>query len=1176
MPIRIATWNANGFFGQPVSEEARRRLRHRRRILSARAAASDIVCLQEAHGSCEDLAELRSLFPSWLIFGSFCPVRAAGGVVVMIAANFAATFSSIVDVAIADGRVLRVLLDGPLGSLNVVCIHSNPRLSDAQRLAELRLVARNAGESANTVSVIVGDFNVQAPGEERFDLLNKAWSASDQRLAGEVEDCLGSFTEVLQPNFTRVGREGGLPRFCSRIDRLFTDMPTIDLLDAQPFGVTDCNPAAANLPSDHCAVTFVFRRLLSRPPDRVVLPTWLVKSVQFETALTSLIVNFVPDLADIVASHGELKELMHIAAIQARRALKTIEPDSAERKLYIAMKTARAIRCNDLVVFQSSLDCYAALREIFGPSAEAGRVEDGAIARLHALLHTLSVQVLDDEARALCEDVKTFDRDSQRSKVDTRLQLWRARSRKASFTAIADSEGALLTSSAAMSGALRAHWQEVFDAKPICNDTADLLIGRLAAPKLELLVLPPPDAVARYIRSMRDSAPGPDGIPYSAWLAAGALGAQSICDVFQHVLDGGAFPVDARTSLMVFISKAGKDGATAKAEEMRPISLTNTDAKLWASLLNFGLARSFEPIIDSVQKGFVRGRRGSDHVIQLDLQAHCLSMQAPNPAIILADLKAAFPSVAHAFIRKVLVKLLGSHPFCRTILQMYSGLTASILIAGCIIDSLCIGSGLRQGCPLSGTIFAICFQAWTAHVVLHAGARIPARGFRLFAFADDVAFAVADLWDALAFLADMLRALAAASGLHLNAKKTVIIPLWRSPNLPVIALRAAKIERIWRTVLVDLVGKYLGIFVGPAAEATAMQLQLREYRLRCRSISLLGGGWSQALHLHRLVAVPVLSYVMQFYRAPDPATVVEMPALATLFGTPNQAVSPAAVRHIIKLAGARADLPSLVLLSRATLARVWLQLANGPALFAEHCETMESDDSFVISQHPEWTKQLFISTLHANFAALNVILPDPCPPRGIQARIHSLLRLRAVEEPLVAFFARRLRTVFRKSSVDAMNFTAKFATINLARAAVKMNLAHLAGYIRILTNGVISSARMGREIAACHFCNQEAADDIRHWGSCPVIEAIAAECLPFLRFSPCPVDPLDSVLGAFPLSCSRSIGFVIFADLLCFTHAHKRHGDSGNPRTIARVRIRMLRTALPLLSLHFAQLCDIP
>lgn len=1091
----------------------------------------------------------------------------------MVAASFAASFTSVVDVAIVDGRILRVLLDGPLGSLNVVCIHSNPRLSDAQRLVELRLVARCAKESTNTVSIVIGDFNVPAPGEERFDLLNKSWAASDQRLAVEAEDCLANFTEILQPNFTRVGREGGLPRFCSRIDRLFTDMPTIDVLDSQPFGITDCNPAAADLPSDHCAVTFVFRRLLSRPPDRVILPAWLVKSVQFETALSSLIDDFVPDLDDIISSHGEMKEIIHIAAIRARRALKTIEPDSAERKLYIAMKVARAIRCNDLVVFQASLDCYSALREIFGPTARAGRVEDEAVSRLHDLLQSLSVQVLEDESRALCEDVQSFDRDSQRSKVDTRLRLWKARSRKASFTAIADSDGALLTSSADMSRVLRGHWQGVFDEKPICNDTADSLIDHLAAPDLALLVLPPPDAVARYIRSMRDSAPGPDGIPYSAWKATGVIGAQSIRDVLQHVLDGGAFPEDSCKSLMVFISKAGKDGLVAKADEMRPISLTNTDAKLWASLLNFGLSRCMAPCIDPVQKGFVRGRRGSDHVVQLDLRAHILSLQEHNPAIILADLKAAFPSLAHAFIRKVLGKLLGRHPFFHAIMLMYSGLTASITISGIILDILFICSGLRQGCPLSGTIFAICFQAWTAHVEYHGRGRPHARSIQLFAFADDVAFAVANLWDSLAFLAVMLKALAAASCLHLNARKTVVIPLWRSPNLEAIARRAAAIEPLWRAVLVALVGKYLGIFVGPAAVEASMQHQVREYRLRCRTISLLGGGWSQALHLHRIVAIPVLSYVMQFYRPPDPATAIEMPALATLLGTPNQAVSPAAVRHILKLSGSRADYPALVVMSRATLARMWLQLENGPAMFEQHRQAVASDDSFVVSQHPEWTKQLFIQTLHDNFAALNVILPDPCPPRGIQARIHHLLRLRAVDEPLVLFFSRRLCTVFRKPSAATMRSTAKFAVTNLASAAAKMSLAHLAGYIRILTNGVISSARMGREIAPCHFCGLAAADDIRHWGSCPVIEAIAHDCLPLLRFSPCPVDPLDSVLGACPLAKTRQIGFVILADILCFTHAHKRHGDRGSPPLLARSRLRMLRTSLPILAETFFQLC---
>ncbi len=40
-----------------------------------------------------------------------------------------------------------------------------------------------------------------------------------------------------------------------------------------------------------------------------------------------------------------------------------------------------------------------------------------------------------------------------------------------------------------------------------------------------------------------------------------------------------------------------------------------------------------------------------------------LSMQEADPVLILVDIRAAFPSLSHAFIKMVLKKLLGDHPF---------------------------------------------------------------------------------------------------------------------------------------------------------------------------------------------------------------------------------------------------------------------------------------------------------------------------------------------------------------------------------------------------------------------------------------------------------------------------------------------------------------------------------
>jgi hypothetical protein len=250
-----------------------------------------------------------------------------------------------------------------------------------------------------------------------------------------------------------------------------------------------------------------------------------------------------------------------------------------------------------------------------------------------------------------------------------------------------------------------------------------------------------------------------------------------------------------------------------------------------------------------------------------------------------------------------------------------------------------------------------------------------------------------------------------------------------------------------------------------------------------------------------MVAMPVPSYILQFYRAPTVMAPIEMPALATLLGAPNMAISPAAMRHVLALMGKNRGLPSMTLLSKATLARVWLQLENAEATFSELAHIIGSDDSFVRPQHPEWAEVVFINTLHNNFRDIRVVVPEPCPPRGLQSHINKILLLREVEEPLVLFAARRLSTTFRQKPAN-LRFTAKFCVQNLAVAARSLPLVHLAGYIRLFANAVITSARMGRIIAACHFCGALAGDDIRHWGACPAIADIANSLLLRLGFTP--------------------------------------------------------------------------
>jgi L-ascorbate metabolism protein UlaG (beta-lactamase superfamily) len=44
---------------------------------------------------------------------------------------------------------------------------------------------------------------------------------------------------------------------------------------------------------------------------------------------------------------------------------------------------------------------------------------------------------------------------------------------------------------------------------------------------------------------------------------------------------------------------------------------------------------------------------------------------------------------------------------------------------------------------------------------------------------------------------------------------------------------------------------------------------------------------------------------------------------------------------------------------------------------------------------------------------------------------------------------------------------------------------------------------------------------------------------------------------------TRSLGFVVLADIIVFSHAHKRHGDSNEALAIANTRLRMLTSNIP-------------
>ena len=152
-----------------------------------------------------------------------------------------------------------------------------------------------------------------------------------------------------------------------------------------------------------------------------------------------------------------------------------------------------------------------------------------------------------------------------------------------------------------------------------------------------------------------------------------------------------------------------------------------------------------------------------------------ISLRGRNGAIVLFDFKAAFPSLSPEFLQAMLATIGMPAEACNLVRALHHHQRCSISLAGSTYDGFAIGSGIRQGCPLSPLLFA----AATDILLRLLAKRFPAMLAR--AFADDTAAVTADIFEDADALLEVFETYARMSGLRLNLRKTVIIPLCTTP-----------------------------------------------------------------------------------------------------------------------------------------------------------------------------------------------------------------------------------------------------------------------------------------------------------------------------------------------------------------------------------------------------------
>jgi len=251
------------------------------------------------------------------------------------------------------------------------------------------------------------------------------------------------------------------------------------------------------------------------------------------------------------------------------------------------------------------------------------------------------------------------------------------------------------------------------------------------------------------------------------------------------------------------------------------------------------------------------------NVLDIDLAAHKVSVTSRSGAILLFDFKAAFASLSHDFIWDMLSSIGLSSGYIEALKLLYQNNLHFMRVGNVLVRSVSIQSGVRQGCPLSPLLFAIC-----SHLLLQKLVSIINRHGVVCAFADDTAVVVQDWVSVLPALGLIFAEFTSISGLEQNISKTVFIPLWDCKSFDALRLLIREQVPSWRDTCISFTGKYLAFSIWPKSMSSSWTIPLMKYRDRASLLRFpFGLFWN--LQVYHCFVASVLSFVMQLEADPE-------------------------------------------------------------------------------------------------------------------------------------------------------------------------------------------------------------------------------------------------------------------------------------------------------------------
>jgi hypothetical protein len=1116
--LRVVSWNINGFLHSVEGNIDRLNLQKNRVLGLTRRY--NIVTLLETHGNEGHHHTLRSLLPFWGIFMSFHATPSAGGVIMLVHPDLMGKFGSVTPHIIEPGRAMVLDFSHLSYGLRVAAVHCDCRHRPVSRQRLWRSLDAWRTPPLTGLFLLIGDLNTIAAGDSRFYPATGTFSHMNDDMEDILHESLGKhLVEFAQDSYTRRGLDDGHFKVLSRIDRCFSNLDTLSAIDCKIKSGVEWPLASGYDPSDHVPV-FVVIQAPSLRPSLPSVPLWVAQLPLFPEMVQTML-DYMPAATSVHQQVVLVKEAMYSAAIELRETSGQLGATSIAEKLYWATRALRALRrCDDALARK----CCLAVPELRLAISD----QEVCFQVIVEVVQAFSLTDLVTQIEEVEEDTELPPAEKSRrtAKLRRLSDAWGRTRRRLTLSSILGPEGLPILDDTEATAALHDAWAPTFGKTDFDQEGSDQLLLH-AGPPLE--VAPSPMNLEEFtsmVSRTGNSAPGPDGIVYAAWRLAPACCAKALHELYLDIFAGTPPPSGFNNTNMVFIPKPSGDPLETLCARapgaLRPISLANADNKVIAMAFARPLGDVASRWCSGDQFGFIAGRSIWDAVMLFEAAALHLSRRDADAGLLFIDFRAAFPSILHGWIRQALLATGLPETFVTAFLFLYIDVFAMICFGNGAASWLAMLSGIRQGCPASGAIFAICIDPLLRKIC----SWLPSPWSKLVAYADDIAIALRGARSCLVRLFILIEEAEACTGLCINVAKSTIVPLWTT-DIAAATREVQSLDVRLAGLEVAAFFRHLGVLVGPGADPIRWAAALAKYLDRAVSIKGAGGGLCESIRMYGSLAVSTLQYIAQYCSPPASARKIEARAIARITSSPLYAF-PVSLASGLDEIGLRPGVVHIEAMAIAAQLRALASSQHLPTILALTSVTADEidDDAFLHDRWLEWRAVALTTGIRANIGRLHgsPALLAIRPGDGMQRRYYRVL-LPATRSlhPSAVLRARLAHWGFDGPELDNATW---FAELRLRQCAkLKLPATIFWSLLRIWCNALPTSRRFRNRqaVGACPFgCGAVGGDDIRHFALCPLV---FTALLPIIGGANCwpNIASLRSLFLLEPRNCTHDV-----------------------------------------------------